>query len=377
MRCLLLVIALAVLATACVSAQFCLDEDGNAIDWWIIVKVPRETDSSFENVAKGAGYLYADAKSYQHPSRFWKNSTNWIVDAGSAPGLTVQQIYDNSNDTGSYGYLMYNDETPGGTTSMTYGHTKGHIAWSADSGFWLIHSVPKFADSPDNTGTYAYPSSGEEYGQSMLCLSLDVANIDQAFLQFQYTNPQVYGSNFVTGLKSKMPNADAFMNSGTVIKDPVSNVVNITTMGGMEFTHFAKTVAWGKSIYGDLIGPWYGDDMVVETWQRPYEDPLIPPATSVAVYSVLDLTTPSYAQWDGVTWKESTDHAKWGICTDRTFPALCIGDINKQVSQWQRSGGMACIMDATLHAAFVLLIVDTDEGGKPKPDVPQPAIAEY
>ena len=72
-----------------------------------------------------------------------------------------------------------------GATSMSYGHTKGMLSWSASGGFWLIHSVPKYADTPDNTDTYEYPSTGEQYGQSMLCMSLDLPNVDKAFLQFQ------------------------------------------------------------------------------------------------------------------------------------------------------------------------------------------------
>jgi deoxyribonuclease-2 len=372
--CFLLLLAVT-LCVSHVSGQWCLDEDGQPIDWYIIVKVPRLSDSSDPGVSTGTAYLYADAKSYLTPSQFWSNSTHQITDTDSAAGRTLQQIYDNASKTSTNGYVMYNDETPSGTTSETYGHSKGMLAWSASSAFWLIHSVPKYADSPDNVSEYVYPSTGEEYGQTMLCLSLDIANIDQAFLQLQYTNPQVYGSQWVSSLTSQMPNGNAFVNSGTVDMDATSNIVNITTMGGMQLMHFAKTVAWGKSIYGDLIGSYYGESMVVETWQRPYEDPLLPPETSVAVYSVLDLQAPPYATWDGITWKESQDHAKWGIVTDRSVPVICIGDINKQVSQWKRSGGMACMTDATIHQNFVLLIVDTDENNGTKPTTSEPVVA--
>lgn len=59
----------------------------------------------------------------------------------------------------------------------------------------------------------------------------------------------MYGSQWVSSLASQMPNGDAF-NSGTVITTASSNTVNITTNGGMSLMHFAKTVAWGKSIFG-------------------------------------------------------------------------------------------------------------------------------
>lgn len=327
--------------------------------------MPRRTESSDPNVSVGLGYIYGDAKSYQDPSNFWSNSSKSIGDPTSAVGRTVQQVYDNAASSGQ-GYQFYNDENPDGTTSMTYGHTKGILGWQANSAFWLVHSVPKFCDTPANVQSYAYPSTGEEYGQSMICVSLNTANVDNAFAQFMYTNPQVYGSQWVSSMTSQMPNGNAFVNSGTVDTNAASNVINISTVGGVEFMHFAKTVAWGKSIYGDLIGPYYGQAMVVETWQRPYEAPLQPPQVGEAVYSVRTLAAPSYANWDGVTWKESEDHAKWGIVTDRSVPVVCIGDINKQVTQWKRSGGMLCITDKTLHASYNIMIVTTDENGNGK-----------
>lgn len=189
---------------------------------WIIVKIPREKSSSDAGVAagqfaqnrmrtrgwdgvisrrasgsltcvpcasafsspSGTAYLYGDANSYSSPSAFWTNSSNQISDATSAAGRTISQIYAGASNP-SNGYMMYNDETPGGSTSESYGHSKGHLAWNGESAFWLIHSVPKYADSPANVQSYVYPSTGEEYGQSMMCLSLTTPNVDQVFLQFQ------------------------------------------------------------------------------------------------------------------------------------------------------------------------------------------------
>jgi len=217
---LLALLACSVLAVATVQAatQTCLDENGDAVDWFVIVKLPRLVDSDIPGVAKGTSYLYGDANSYSNPDMFWSNSSNQITDAESSAGMTIQQIYDGSNSE-SNGWLMYNDETPSGTTSMSYGHTKGMLSWNKDGGFWLIHSVPKYSESPDNgASSYAYPSSGEMYGQSFLCITMDVENIDKAFLQMEYTNPQVYGSQWVSALTSKMPHGNDFMNNNVVVK---------------------------------------------------------------------------------------------------------------------------------------------------------------
>ncbi len=151
------------------------------------------------------------------------------------------------------------------------------------------------------------------------------------------------------------------MNQNVVNTASASNIVPITTLGGVSFTHFAKTSAWGQSIFGNLIGPYYKQSLIVETWMRPYEAPVTPPETQQGVYSVLTLTAPINAQWGGQSWKEGEDHSKWGVAQDRSFPLTCIGDINHQLSQYARSGGFACIRDATIHAAFMQLITSTDE----------------
>lgn len=67
--------------------------------------------------------------------------------------------------------LMYNDETPNGTSSESLAHAKGVVAFDGESGFWLTHSVPRFPPPPEDG--YSYPPTGTRYGQTMLCVTLD------------------------------------------------------------------------------------------------------------------------------------------------------------------------------------------------------------
>ena len=81
---------------------------------------------------------------------------------------TLTQLYKGS--ASEMGWLMYNDEEPDGSTHSSYGHTKGDMVFDNESGFWLVHSVPRWPNPPP--GSYEYPDMEMKYGQSFLCMSL-------------------------------------------------------------------------------------------------------------------------------------------------------------------------------------------------------------
>lgn len=95
---------------------------------------------------------------------------------------------------------MYNDEPPEDNVDMVKGHTKGVMASDDTSGFWLVHSVPHFP--PDlSKGAYDYPKTGHTYGQSFLCITMDVAELNKAAEQLLYNEPHIYSSQAPTALK--------------------------------------------------------------------------------------------------------------------------------------------------------------------------------
>jgi deoxyribonuclease-2 len=342
--------------SAATSSPTCIDENGQSVDWYIILKTP-EISSSYPSVSKGYAYLYADSNSYT-TKRFFTNSSHSLGDGQGALDHTLAQIYSNYNNVG---YAFYNDETPSGSTSYSYGHTKGVMGWDNNGGFWLIHSVPKMAEDPSK-GSFSYPNNGRMYGQSMICVSLNATNMDSAFFQLTYTNPQLYANSWISGTESIYPNGNQFFNQKVVVKKAGTNIATIVTKNGVSFTHYAKNVKWGKCIFGDLIGPQYSVSTLVESWQDPYEKPYLPPTVTLSVYSSLLIATPNYAQWDSISWKQAIDHSKWSVSIGDNGAAAvtCIGDINKQTSQNHRSGGMLCIQDKVIYNAFVDLIVTTD-----------------
>ncbi|KAJ8898399.1 hypothetical protein PR048_003759 [Dryococelus australis] len=76
-------------------------------------------------------------------------------------------------------WILYNDQPPNGNVSFNKGHTKGVVMCKPDGGLWLVHSIPHYPPSPTGmSGGYSYPHSGLTYGQSFLCLSLNVKQMD-------------------------------------------------------------------------------------------------------------------------------------------------------------------------------------------------------
>ena len=82
------------------------------------------------------------------------------------------------------------------------------------------------------------------------------------------------------------------------------------------------------------MGPTLKADMNVETWIRGKIPPVLDSDGIHKTYDVkyIDLS-PLGVPW---TWPETHDHAKWGITVDSDW--VCVGDINRMVSQEKRGG---------------------------------------
>lgn len=73
-------------------------------------------------------------------------------------------------------YILYNDQPPNAKSRSSKGHNKGVILANKKGGLWLIHSVPHF---PQFGSSYSYPETGTIFGQSFLCISMDLTNLNK------------------------------------------------------------------------------------------------------------------------------------------------------------------------------------------------------
>ena len=124
---------------------------------------------------------------------------------------------------------------------------------------------------------------------------------------------------------------------------------------------FASRLAlqeWDDDIWENLVAKHYGSGFVVESWMRGQQlGPYCPPDKAQTVVDARTL----YVTVNGtnVTWKETQDHAKWGVALDSSF-VVCVGDMNRMISQRKRGGGAVCFNNKKLCYGMYKSILTSD-----------------
>jgi deoxyribonuclease-2 len=129
---------------------------------------------------------------------------------------------------------------------------------------------------------------------------------------------------------------------------PNHNVIDVKSIGGMPFKVIAKNREWGKDFWNELVGPALKENMDVETWIRGDIPPI---ADTDGIHKTFDIKF-IYLGPLGVHWArpETHDHAKWGITKQSNW--VCVGDINRMISQRKRGGGTIAFQNETLWTAL-------------------------
>ena len=322
-----------------------LDENGQPVDWWFMYKVPQLHAGNGGDAATGYEYVYYDATIDKEGGPVTKSQHT--IDSGKgALNETLNAVFKGKHV--STGWILYNDETPESakmTDNGNLGHTKGVLAFDVASktGYWLLHSWPKFAEPA------AKQDPTPMYGQTYLCLSLRLDAVSLLAAQMAgHQEPQTYLCNIPKGL-SPTDALFTLTQGVTLSPTPATSVVDLTTKGRMPFRVIAKNRAWNDDFWNNLVGPTLKADIDVETWIRGDKIPLV--ADSDGVHKTFDIKFINLgALGIHMIWPESHDHAKWAITTDADW--ICVGDINRMISQRKRGGGTVAFQNDTLWHAL-------------------------
>ncbi len=342
-----------------------IDENGNPVDWWFMYKVSGESETSGGTKILGTEYVYFDAN---NPADGKLTLSSNTVDKNGTLPNTSAQIYEAKNP--NLGWFFYNDENPiTGKVNGSRGHTKGVLAFDleSDTAFWLIHSTPKFAAK----GAYGYPKTGMKMAQTLLCITLENADVAQSIAKqmFVAQQPNVYlASDIPQDLKNEPndPRVKLMQNQVASGNTPVHVVIPFNSKGGTKFLSIAKNKTWGLDFYNDLVGPTLNEDLDVETWEH---DPTPPPEDSDKIHTVVD-----YKGIDlnplgiDIAWSESDDHAKLAISDKKEqVHYVCVGDINYTVAQRKRGGGTVAFQCDPLWESLSAIIQKVFISSKKKP----------
>lgn len=257
-----------------------------------------------------------------------------------ALGYTLKKIY-----SGSSGYIMWNDETPDGSVSSSRAHSKGVIGYAQSGGFFLRHSTPRFPPYK-KSGYKGLPDEERIYGQTYLCTSLTVSELNRIAGQYLVMDLQVYDYNTPSYISASLNLSK--MAQGEYLRNSPPQAINFKTTGGTLFWDFAK----GKSCecdMWDMVSLSMRSNMDVLSWGRPLDPSTCPPDNRYAVQNIQSLAWGSQ-----ISYGETNEHSKWGITTNHK--TLCIGDMNRMASQKKRGGGVSCFNQPTTAAAFAKLV---------------------
>ncbi|XP_075226785.1 deoxyribonuclease II isoform X2 [Lycorma delicatula] len=311
----------------------CSDENGNSVDWFFLYKLPDEKGNNDKD--NGTNYFYMTSNTV---SKEWIISDKLITDANSMPAITLKPLYSNTSDVL---WILYNDQPPAGekiNVGSRKGHTKGVVGVDKTGGFWLIHSVPNFPPSANNSNRYSFPNSGLKNGQSFLCISLSASNIDNIGTQLQYNQINVFWKNITKDLSEQYPKLAGAANGTKIKRAPWNNLITLTSVAGNEFYSFAKSAKFKKDLYEDWVALELKTDLFVETWLngRGRLD-----SNCSLTYKVKNVDKVQLCQVSQCSaFVSSKDHSKWAVSATKNNPWLCVGDINRAKSQQYRGGEM-------------------------------------
>lgn len=314
-------------------------------------KLPKNSEQGKKGSAplvdEGLAYMYISSNS---PHEGWTMSNISIKDHDSIPGRILSPIYAQRSNKELF-RMFYNDEHPDGNTSFTMGHTKGVLAFTESSGFWLIHSVPKYP--PPIEMHYDYPHTGQMYGQTFLCISLTTKTVaDEIGLQMMVNHPFIYSAFVPTWVDKKYQQLTMAAMGKHLRKPPYMKISAFKSMKGLTFTSFAKSAKFGQDLYADLVAPSLKTDLIVESWPN---GPGKMTSRCTGHYKVMNINSIDFhMKPDDVSFASHKDHAKWAISLTKPIKAMyvCIGDINRMETQKKRGGGTVCFHDKFAWKAF-------------------------
>ncbi|XP_015228389.1 PREDICTED: deoxyribonuclease-2-alpha-like [Cyprinodon variegatus] len=339
----------------------CYNDQGEAVDWFYLYKLPKERGQKYKH--GGDTYLLLDKG-----SEGWTEGKVTVNDTTGALGRTVGQLYPQEKNS-ELAYILYNDQKPVGqfgdrwteSSGNGRGHTKGMVLLDKNQGFWLVHSTPHFPPE-QREGVFYYPGSGVNNGQNFICVTYPLKRFQTIGEQLQINQPNVYDCDVPESFASLVPALAAVCNknlpssqSFSPVKTASNRSVTLTSKGGTNFISFAKGAKFDDDLYHSWVAPALRSDLLVQFWVR--STGILPSNCSLG-WKVLDIKLINPGQT--FPFKATQDHSKWAVSPKAASGGsrgggggwVCVGDINRNEAEERRGGGTVCLQDPVVWKAY-------------------------
>ncbi|KAK1806716.1 hypothetical protein P4O66_005226 [Electrophorus voltai] len=344
------------------SSISCYDDQGNAVDWFYLYKLPRLHEEPPE---QGLRYLLLGEQNEQ-----WVDGSVLVGDSTGALGRTVSPLYEvgrpKVNLDISCTMTSHQNSTVWtmkGGVEATPKHTllpsvPGIVLFDSSQGYWLVHSTPHFAPRKAE-GRFSYPSSGITNGQNFICVTYPLKRFETIGQQLKINQPHVYDCDVPETLATSVPTMlqlckESKWGRGNYSTSPASyssanQSVSLLSLAGQEFISFAKGASFKDDLYHSWVAPTLQSDLLVQFWHRStgvLSSDCSPSWTVLNVHFI--------SPGGQIAFKTTEDHSKWAVSAAGGGPGgwVCVGDINRNEAEENRGGGTVCHLNAVVWKAY-------------------------
>ncbi|XP_026482436.1 LOW QUALITY PROTEIN: deoxyribonuclease-2-alpha [Ctenocephalides felis] len=325
----------------------CKDENNQNVDWFIMYKLPKQTQHENELIKVGLAYAFITP---QNIGNGWTTSAVSINSSQSMLGYTLKPLYENDINL----EFIYNDQPPSGTAGDEYGHSKGILLADRNTGIWLIHSVPHFPQVQDSL--YSYPKTATHFGQSVLCVTLNLNTFETVANQLLYIHPYSYKKNLPEFVEpNKYPSLKSLFRGDQIMKAPFWSKNEIQSLSKVNFQSYAKSSKFNKDLYVDWLAQDLRDDLEVETWPN---GPGRLRSNCSLQYRVNNISSVKINSTN-LVFSDHVDHSKWAITAQKTW--ICIGGVNRAEHQEHRGGGTLCLNSSKIWLSYKMSVQEIED----------------
>ncbi|KAH7950502.1 hypothetical protein HPB49_024965 [Dermacentor silvarum] len=323
-------LTLASLATLSNAATSCKNEKNADVDWFFMYKLPRGAQGKDKvSVPSGEEYVYIDSRT-PTSTPYWMMSTHNIFNASNALANTITPLT-TAEKPQNLAYAVYNDQPPYHLEEKksSNGHTKGLFIFDDESGVWIIHSVPKFPEML-HKGMYVFPTSGREYGQTILCVTFPTSQLETIATHLRLQYPNIYDSYAPASLRKGRPALNLLLARKFIREAPWVLTASLKDVSNNPYISFAKHGRYNRDVYSAAVASSLESNLFASTWRNGAGGKV--PADCNDTYTVTNVDALRFKMSkQQLDVRNGEDHSKWAISEETARRYVCIGTLNRMV----------------------------------------------